>query len=385
MSDEIPVPLLASPGPVHVSAERWRAVQPLHHRTAEYRRIHGEVVSMAREALGTAGSVHLVTASGTGGMETAVANLVDRGERLLAVSGGKFGDRWGEIASALGCEASVMRFEPGKAIDPAAVAERVAAERPAAVALTHVESSTGVLAPLAEIARALPEPRPLVLVDAIASFGVEEIGMDDSGIDAVVLASQKAIAVPPGLALVALSERARGRLSAVGRERYYLDLRRYEAVRETTLVPFTPAVHLVQMVHASLARMRQAGWDETRKRHRGSGAAFRRAMEALGFEVVPEAPSAAVLVLRPPAGIEASALLAELADRHGIFMAGGQGALKGKVVRTGFLGNFSGAVLGRLAGAVADVLAALGGSGDRAAAEAAIAAVRTQEGLFDAS
>lgn len=384
MSDEIPVPLLASPGPVHVSQERWRAVTPLHHRTAEYRRIHGEVVSMAREALGTAGSVHLVTASGTGGMETAVANLVDRGERLLAVSGGKFGDRWGEIASALGCEVSVLRCEPGRAIDPAAVAGRVAAERPAAISLTHVESSTGVLAPLAAIARALPKPRPLVLVDAIASFGVEEIGMDAAGVDAVVAASQKAIAAPPGLAAVALSERARARLAGVRRERYYLDLRRYEAVRETTYVPFTPAVHLVQMMHFSLARMREVGWNRARERHRRSGAAFTTAMATLGMTVFPERPSAAVLVLRPPAGVEADALLAELAARHGIVMAGGQGAMKGQVVRTGFLGNFPAAVIERLAGAVADALAALGAPGDRNAALAAVGALAGQEGLYDA-
>ena len=109
MPDEIPVPLLAAPGPVHVAPERWRAVRPMHHRTGEYRRLHLDVSRLAGEAIGTTRAVHIVTASGTGAMEAAVANLVDRDERLLAVSCGKFGDRWGEIGKALGCGTTVVR------------------------------------------------------------------------------------------------------------------------------------------------------------------------------------------------------------------------------------------------------------------------------------
>ena len=237
----------------------------------------------------------------------------------------------------------------------------------------------------AAILDALTPPRPLVLLDAIASFAVDEVAMDLNGIDAVVAASQKAIAVPPGLGFVAFSARASERMARVERERYYLDLRRYESVRDGTRAPFTPAVHLVQMVQESLGRMREVGWKETRERHRRAAAAFTAAMEALGMGFVSESPSAAVLVMRPPDGVDANALLADLAERHGIVMAGGQGALAGSVLRTGFLGSFPGRTIRRLAGAVADSLERLGAPGDAAASDAALAGVAEQEGLFDAT
>lgn len=375
--------IVLSPGPVHVSPASWAAIRPLHHRSDEFRSIVRETEHMIRELLGTDAPIYTITASGTGGMEFAVTNLTCPGSKVLVVSGGKFGDRWSEICSSYGCWVNHVQVAAGKEIDPANIGERVANYGPDILALTHVESSTGLLAPLEELIGALPEPRPVIMLDAIASLGVESLAMDALGIDAVVVASQKAFAAPPGVSLVALSPRARKLTEIVEKSHsYYLSLKRYEEGQESGDTPFTPAIQTIQIMHRSLQRMREVGWEQVRNRHRTASRAWIEAARHIALEPFPEVPSDAVQAFLIPMSYGGSDLVAELEEREGIIVAGGQGPLEGRIIRTGFLGLHRGKVLERAICAIAKVLAEGGCVVDQEAARTVIGAVSDQGDLF---
>jgi aspartate aminotransferase-like enzyme len=372
--------ILVSPGPVEVKVLD-RAIPSLHHRSDVFRGIVRETESMLRELLGTASPVYLMTASGTGAMEAAIVNATGEGERGLVVSGGKFADRWTELCLAYRRAPGVVRFPEGEAIDLDRVAERVRESRPRFVALTHVESSTGLLLQLRELLGRLPAERPLVIVDAISSLGVEDLDMDAWGIDVVVGGAQKAFAAPAGVSFVAMGERARMRMRKARAGAYYFDLDRYEAGREAGDLPFTPALQTIQIMHGSLSKMKALGFDAVRARHREASAAFLEAARHLSLECFPRAPSAAVQVLAPPKGCSADDVLASL-ERDGFVAAGGQGPLKGRVLRTGFLGLFATETLAGLVESLGRAVRARGGSVDPGKARDGIRALGKRSDLF---
>lgn len=330
--------VIMSPGPVHVAPEAFKDLPPLHHRSDEFRNIVRECESALRELLHTSSPVFLLTSSGTGAMEAAVANVTVPGSRVLVVSGGKFGRRWAEICDAYECRTSVMRFEGGMEIDVDAVAERIDRERPEFVALTHVESSTGLLFPLGELsARIRGDERPVFVVDAVSSLGAEELRMEEWGIDVAIGASQKSLAAPPGVGLAAVSGRA---LGLVGRRRtgsYYFDFNRARLAGAHGDTPFTPAITTIQIMHRSLRSMRALGFEKVLSRHEAASGAFLRAAEQLSLKSFAKRPSSAVQVLVLPRECPGERVLASL-EREGFVAADGQDDLKGRVVRTGFLG-----------------------------------------------
>jgi serine---pyruvate transaminase len=374
MSDTV----IVSPGPVHVAPEAWQGLPQLHHRSREFRNIVRECESALQELLRTSSRVCLLTSSGTGAMEAAVASVTVPGSRVLVVSGGKFGRRWAEIFEAYECRASVMRFEGGAGIDVDSVAERIDRERPEFVALTHVESSTGGLFPLRELARRLRgDTRPILVVDAISSLGAEDFRMDEWGIDVAVGASQKSLAAPPGVSFVAVGKRALGLAGRRSKGVYYFDLERARLAAEEGDTPFTPAIGTIQIMHRSLLSMRALGFDKVISRHRTASEAYLRAAESLSLESFAKNPSSAVQVLALPKMCPGERVLARLA-REGFIAAGGQDDLKGKVVRTGFLGLYGAGTLERLVSALG-VSMAEGG----AAVDVASAAARIREADLD--
>ncbi len=370
--------VIVSPGPVQVAPETWKDLPQLHHRSTEFRTIIRECETALRELLRTSYPVYLLTSSGTGAMEAAIANVTIPGSRVLVVSGGKFGRRWAEICEAYECRAAVMSFENGAAIDLDAVADRIDRERPEFVALTHVESSTGLLAPLGGLAGRLREvsarlgaERPIVIADAISSLGAEELRMDEWGIDLAVGASQKSLAAPAGVSFAAVGERA---LALVGRRRvgaYYFDFERARRAAAGGDTPFTPAILTIQIMHRSLRRLREYGFERMISRHRSAGEAFLRAAMSLGLSSHSKHPSSAVQVLELPAGCESGRVLASLA-RDGFVAANGQDDLKGKVLRTGFLGLHGSSTLELLVAALARALRDCGAPADPSAASAII-------------
>lgn len=361
--------IVIAPGPVQIPRVLWEAIVPMHHRSDAFRAIARETEAMLQELLVTDSPVYLLTASGTGAMEAAVAAVAREGDSALVVSGGKFGDRWGEIFDAFGCRTHLLRFDEGAEIDIDAVVAAVAERKPDIVACTHVESSTGLLLDLEELAGRFAEPRPLLVVDAIASLGAEALAMDAWGLDAVVAASQKALASSPGLGIVAVSGRVRARNPAAASRSYYFDLARYESGRDGGDTPFTPALHTIQMVHRALRLQREMGWKQVRARHKRVSDAFIEAAGHLALQCLPQRPSSSVQAFVLPPSCIGADFLERLESRFGIIAAGGQGPLEGKIVRTGFLGLYGGSTLQRIVSAFAEVLSELSCSVDVTAAK----------------
>jgi aspartate aminotransferase-like enzyme len=316
----------------------------LHHRTEEFRGILRECREGLREFFRTQDDVAILAASGTAGMEAALVNLLSPGDRVLVGSCGKFGDRWAEIAAATGIEASVLRPETGSALDPEQVAARVRDLRPRAFCTTASETSVGVKNPVETLSRVVREASPdtLVVVDAITALGAFPIETGRWELDAVVCASQKALSLPPGLAFVSLSARAREASRAAKLPRYYLDLRREMARQAEGETAFTPAIMLVVGLAASLQWFRErtleGAWRDTAR----WSATTRAGLEALGVRFVPrEAHAESVTAAWVPEGIDGPGLVRQLAEQSGIKIAGGQGELKTRIFRIAHFGPLS--------------------------------------------
>jgi len=336
---------LFTPGPTPVPPEVLAALaEPVvHHRGADFRLVYEECLARLKEVCRTSSDALLFTSSGTGAMESAVANLCGPGTRVVVVSSGAFGERWFELAERYGCDVVAMRYEWGavpSAAELAATLEETDGVR--AVFLTHSETSTGVVCDLHAFADAVRPSGAHVVVDAVSSLGAVPLDMDSWGIDVVCSGSQKALMTPPGLAIAAVSDavwEAEGRASS---PRYYFDWERTRKAQELLDAPFTPAVSLVRALNVALGMLLDVGLDETFDRHVRLGRACRAGLKAMGLELFsPDDDSSAVVTAaKTPTGIDAAALVSLLRERHGVQLAGGHGPLKGTVFRIGHIGYY---------------------------------------------
>ena len=320
--------------------------QMINHRGPEFRELIGRVTGRLQQAFATGNEMHILTASGTGGMEAAVVNHLSAGDPVLAVSIGAFGDRFATIASRYGADVRRLDVEPGRAAGAEAVAaalgemaEQGAAAR--AVLLTHNETSTGVTNPLARLAAAAraASPETLIIVDAISGLGAVPFETDGWDLDVVVTGSQKSWMVPPGLAMIATSERARAAEQQATMARYYFDLaeaRRYAEKGET---PWTPAVSVLFQLDVALELLEREGYPRIFARHAACGEAARSGLRRLGFKLLaePEHASDTVTAAWLPEGLAWPSFNAALRER-GLVVAGGQGKLTGQIMRIGHLG-----------------------------------------------
>ncbi|HMA76421.1 MAG TPA: aminotransferase class V-fold PLP-dependent enzyme [Candidatus Krumholzibacteriaceae bacterium] len=374
--------VMLSPGPVYLRHSVLEKAHSAHHRTDSFRKLIVEIERMVREVLGTESPVYVITASGTGVMETAAVNVTRPGSRVLVISGGKFGRRWEEIFDVYNCRVESLRFEPGKKFDIPAMLEKIERVNPECVAVTHVESSTGTLFPLREFSTALSGKGPILLVDAIASLGVEDIRMDEWGIDIVVSAGQKAFASPAGVGTLSLSKRAMKLAEECRRPLYYFSLPRYERGRKNGDTPFTPAIQSVQMLHYSLSVQEDYGWSEMKRRHRESSRAINSAYRHLNLINISEYPSSAVQAVLMPGGLDSRKFVEILAERYNIIVAGGQEELKGRIIRTGFTGLCSWERLDYAVRKIGELLASEGVAVDVGAASDELLAVEGQKDIF---
>jgi aspartate aminotransferase-like enzyme len=366
---------LFTPGPVEIPVRVLRALSqvPPHHRTDEFRATLKRVTDALRELHGTAGEVFLLAASGTGAMEAAVVNLMSPGQKALAITGGKFGERWKNLLTAYGVPHETLEVEWGRAVEPAALAR--ALDRDAEITTvfaTHSETSTGALHDAQALAAITRERGRRIVLDAVTSLGVHPLPQDAWGIDVVVCGSQKGLMVPPGIATLSLTPQAAGAIES-GLPRFYFDLRKARKSMPLGETAFTPPVSLVLALEESLAMIREEGLEEVHHRHRRLAHAARAGALALGFQLYPASPSHAVTALLPPPGLEAPAIVKRLRERHGMVVAGGQDQLKGKILRIGHMGHYDLGDLHALLGALEECVAALGrpASGSIAAASRA--------------
>ena len=331
---------LFTPGPTPVPPQVLAAMaQPIvHHRGSDFRAVYRRCLDRLREVFRTDTEPLLFTCSGTGGLESAIANLTSPGTPVLSVSAGQFGERWSEIARGHGCDVDDLRYEWGETPSPDDVAARLR-ERPAKLVLvTHSETSTGVVADVQALAAAAKEGGALVAVDAISSLGAVPLETDAWALDVVVTGSQKALMTPPGLAAVAVSEAAWNALAEA--PRFYFDWIRTRDAQAKLDAAFTPAVSLVVGLDVALGLLLEEGLETAFERHARLGRACREGVKALGLELFSpdEERSAIVTTVLTPPGIDSDELRQSLRDRYGITLAPGQGALKGRAIRIGHIG-----------------------------------------------
>lgn len=337
---------LFTPGPVPVP-DRVRlamAAPIVHHRAADFIPIFQACRTGLQRIFQTEQPVLIFAASGTGAMDASVSNLLSPGDHALVVRGGKFGERWGEICDGYGVRTTCIDVPWGEGVDPAAV-ERALDENPdiKAVFLQASETSTASCHPVkavAEIVRRSDDR--LIVVDAITAIGVYDVPMDAWGLDVVLSGSQKAFMMPPGLAFMAVSERARRFAEQASCPHFYFDVLKELEVLPTDQTSWTPAVSLLKGLSEALTIiLDEVGLEATWARTEKLAHATRESMQAIGLELLsPSAPSPACTAVRVPAGVEGPKLRGYLRDELGYMLADGQGKLKGKIIRLAHLGYF---------------------------------------------
>jgi aspartate aminotransferase-like enzyme len=334
---------LRIPGPTPLPERVVRSMNRpmIDHRGPEFAAILAEITAGARRVFKTANDLLLLTSSGTGGLESAVANLVSPGDEVIAALCGNFGERFAALAAAYGGNVVRLEFEWGQPVDPDDLAV-VLQRHPKAqvVFLTHNETSTGLTNPLRDLARAAREADRLVVVDGVSSISSIDIDTDGWGIDVAVSGSQKGWMAPPGFALVSVSERAWAQQARSRSPRFYFDWKEAKTWAEKGMTPFTPAVPVAFALQEGLHMLEEEGLPNVYERHTRLARATQAGLRALGFELYAREGyrSSTVTAALPPPGLEVGALRKLLNDRYGVVIAGGQGKMTGKMVRVGHLG-----------------------------------------------
>ena len=331
---------LFTPGPTPVPPAVLAAgAEPIvHHRGPDFRDVYASVLDRLKDVFRTSSDVLLFTASGTGAMESAVANLCAPGDRVAVVSHGSFGERWIAICEQYGLDVQALRYDWGDVPDADEVGAAVRESGVELVLCQQSDTSTGVVSDVRAIKEAVGDA--LLVVDAISSLGAVPLETDAWGIDVVVSGSQKALMCPPGLAMASVPGHVLER-SKPSRS-FYFDWRRNKKAQDALDAAFTPAVSLIRSLDVALGLILDDTLEAGFERHIRLGRAARAGVKAMGLELFsPDDDTAAVVTaIRAPDGIDSDELLLHLRDRHGVTLAPGQQHLKGKIFRIGHIGWF---------------------------------------------
>ena len=356
---------LLAPGPTPVPPEVLEAMaRPLmHHRTKDFEAIFQEIREGLSWLYQAEGDVITLAASGSGGMEATVANLLSPGEKALIVEGGKFGERWVEICAAYGVETDVLSVEWGRSVNVDEIEARLKTGGHRALFVQASETSTGAKHDVRKIAETTRRVSPdtLIGVDAITALGVYDIQPAEWDLDAVITGSQKALMLPPGLAFVWLSARAWAATEVSRSPRYYFDLRIERKIQAKNTTAWTPAISLIVGLKVAFDMMRKEGLENIFARHARLAAGTRAAFSALGLEIFPrDLLSESVSAVSVPDGIDGKAIPRLMQGEQGITIAGGQGHLTGKIFRIGHMGYVDESDIFAAIGGLEAVLAGLG-------------------------
>jgi serine---pyruvate transaminase len=317
-----------------------------YHRSPAFVEVYERCLQRLPRVFQTSNDVLVYAASGTGAMESAVANLVRPGEPALVASCGKFGERWAELCDAYGAQTVHWDAGWGNKIDPLELDNQLAASGGAKVVFTTLsETSTGVVNDVRALTEVAHRNGALIAVDAVSGLGAVPIPQDEWGVDVVAAGSQKALMCPPGLAFVGVNDAALDHAAESPGRRYYLDWERTAAGQRKSPPesPFTPGVSLFQALDVALdIILEHEGLDQVFERHRWLGAATRAAARALDLELLgPDDDNANVVTaIKLPEGIDGAKVPKVMRDDYGITIAGGQGKLKGRIARIAHCGYF---------------------------------------------
>src|SRR5213595_1270908 len=311
------------------------------HRGPEFAAILAEVTAGAKRVFKTKNDLLLLTSSGTGGLESAVANLVSPGDEVVVALSGNFGERFAALAAAYGAQVHRLEFDWGKTVDPTDLKSFLERHPKAKVVLlTHNETSTGLTNPLRELARVARKAERIVVVDGVSSISSIDIETDAWGIDVAVSGSQKGWMAPPGIALVSVSERAWEQQARARSPRFYFDWKEAKTWADKGMTPFTPAVPVAFALQEGLRMLEEEGLANVYERHARLARATQAGLQALGFQLYAQDGyrSNTVTSAVPPPGLDVNELRKVIDTRYGVVIAGGQGKMAGKMVRVGHLG-----------------------------------------------
>lgn len=340
--------IILAPGPTPIPPEVLLAQgSPLvYHRGPGFGNLMRSVTGHLKELYRTDNAdVLLMTSSGTGGLESAVANCFSPGDEVLVPLAGFFADRFKRLAETYGLVVHTVDYEWGAKIRPDDVARTLGEHPVKAVLLTQSETSTGVIQPIEDLARVANDAGSMVIVDVVSSLGAVPFAFDDWGVDVAIGGSQKALSASPGIAFAAISERAWEASRTATNPRFYFDWATYKTFADLPHPenPWTPAISVMQGLKAALDLYFQDGLDAALRRHRMLSRAVKEGAKALGLDLFGEGleDNWTVTAIRAPDAADADTISDTMRSEFGCVIAPGQGPLKGKVFRIGHFGYFS--------------------------------------------
>ncbi len=334
---------LFTPGPTPVPyyAREAMAKPSVYHRTEEFKKLLISVKNRLSMLAASENQTVVLASSGTGAMEAAVTNFFSISDTVLVVRGGKFAERWGEICEAFHLTPVYYDIDYGKSADPQRIGEIMKDKLPKAVFIQATETSTGALNPIDKIGEVINDidPSCLYVVDAISTMAAVPVKTDAWHIDLLVWGSQKALMIPPGLSFLTVSSKAIDCARKSNISCYYFSVIKEMEKQKTGSTLYTPATAQVAALDLTLEKIFDEGKDVLFDRHKKMAEAMRAALATMGFSIFPEHPSDALSVITKN-GVDFEQIRSNLANRFGILMAGGQGILKGKIIRIAHMGYF---------------------------------------------
>jgi len=326
------------PTPVPIDVLLEGAKDTIHHRTPQFDRIFTEAVKGTKEVFRTENDLFILASSGTGAMEMALTNIVNPGEKIIVCTVGKFGERWQEIAKAIGAEVVLVSGEYGDFYTPEMV-EKALKENPDAVAVftTLSETSTGTVMDIEGISKVVKAAGKLIAVDGISGLVAEPCETDKWGLDIVVSGSQKGFMLPPGLAFISVSKAAIEKAQNTKTTSFYFNLKKY--LKDP--LPWTPAVNLIYQQRLAVEMLLKEGMENVWARHAVMGKVTREAIKAMGLELFSKRPGNVLTSVKVPEGVPGGKIVSIMRDEYGVTIAGGQGTMKGNIFRIAHLGYMS--------------------------------------------
>lgn len=336
---------LLTPGPTPLlpSAVRAMGAADLHHRTAEFRAAYSGVIADLHYFMGTDNGIALFASSGSGAMEAAISNLFSPGDKVIACSAGKFGERWVQMAQAFKLETVVLSKPYGESVLPEEL-QAMLRRHPdvQGVLVQATESSTGISHDVQAMGRMVAATDAILVVDAITGLGSSILEIDEWALDVVIGGSQKSLMIPPGLAYCSVSEKAFRRAETATNPNFYFNLRKHVEAGPKGDSPWTPASSLLLGMAEVLRYIRELGRDQLIRNAQLLARATRESAQALGLELFARnaIPAGAVTAIRAPDGLDSGQIVRAYKDRFEAVIANGQGSMKGQIFRFAHLGYF---------------------------------------------
>ncbi|MGM0441314.1 MAG: pyridoxal-phosphate-dependent aminotransferase family protein [Elusimicrobiota bacterium] len=362
---------LFTPGPTEVPPKTLldTAKPVIHHRKQDFKNLLKDATGKLKKVLGTDGEIFTFASSGTGAMEAAVVNFTSPGDKALVIDAGKFGHRWKELCETFDVQTVDLNYSWGEAANPEDVGKILKKNEDIKVVFaTLVETSSGTVHPVEEIASAVKKAGKSIVVDAVSGLGCDVLKTDKWNVDAVVSGSQKALMTPPGLGFVCVNSDSLELYRKNKRENYYWDFEKASKRLKNYQTPFTPAVNLIRGLNRSLEKLAKEGIENVWERHLILSRGCRAGVKALGLEILSGSPARGLTAVKLPGQDRINSnLIKHMAKNYGIIIAGGQAHMKGEIARIAHMGYYDKTDILNVLAVLGESLKTLGYSCDSAA------------------